>query len=95
MNSLNGIILGIFSLILLGTTSLFGQSFEVLKECEEMPLFPSDEYKDGMTYEKKSMISQKKLLEHIYTSIRYPAKARENKIQGTVVVEFIIKKMVL
>ncbi|MEZ5056524.1 MAG: energy transducer TonB [Saprospiraceae bacterium] len=92
MNSLNGIILGIFSLMLLETTSLFGQSFEVLKECEEMPLFPSDKYEDDMTYEEKSLISQKTLIEHIFTSIRYPAKARENKIQGTVIVEFIITK---
>ena|GEM_PF-2746773 len=33
---------------------------------------------------------QKEMLEKVYSTIRYPAEARENDIQGTIIVEFEI-----
>ena len=36
--------------------------------------------------------AEKKLLDFIYSNIKYPAIARENNIQGTVVLSFVVEK---
>lgn len=36
--------------------------------------------------------SHKAMLEHVYMNVRYPAEARINKIEGIVVVSFVIRK---
>lgn len=60
--------------------------FEIV---DKMPLFtacPTCSRKD------EEHQSQKDMLTFIYTNIKYPAEARENAIQGTVVVSFIVDK---
>jgi TonB family protein len=58
-------------------------------EVDEMPRFPGCEDLDGTAREQ---CAQKKLLEFIYMNIKYPAEARKNGIQGTVVVKFVVGK---
>lgn len=63
-----------------------GDFFQVV---EEMPRFKGCE--DLPANERKSC-ADKKMLEHVYKNIKYPAAARKAGIQGTVVVRFIIEK---
>ncbi|HMQ50182.1 MAG TPA: energy transducer TonB [Saprospiraceae bacterium] len=61
---------------------------EIFKVVEEMPRFPGCE--DLASKEEKQMCANKKLLEFLYGNIRYPAVARDNNIEGTVVVAFVV-----
>jgi protein TonB len=45
-----------------------------------------------MPKRKGSVCGSKKLLEFIYKNIKYPAIARENGVEGTVVVQFVVEK---
>lgn len=62
---------------------------EIFQVVEEMPRFPGckDEPK-----KKRNDCANKKLLEFIYKNIKYPAEARRDSIEGTVVVQFVIQK---
>ncbi len=62
---------------------------EIFRVVEQMPRFPGCENIDGDHKAKKACADQK-LLEFIYQNIKYPAVARENGIQGTVVVNFVV-----
>lgn len=62
---------------------------EIFRVVEEMPRFPGCENIAGTKKDKKAC-AEKKLLEFIYSNIRYPAVARENGIEGTVVVQFVV-----
>lgn len=64
---------------------------EIFKVVEQMPRFPGCEQLSGNDQEKKTC-ADKKLLEFIYENITYPPTARENAIQGTVVVQFVVEK---
>ncbi len=64
---------------------------EIFKVVEQMPRFPGCEDKDIPDAEKKSC-AEKKMLEFIYKNIDYPAIARENGVEGTVVVQFVVEK---
>lgn len=64
---------------------------EIFKVVEEMPRFPGCENTAGNSQAKKTCADQK-LLEFIYENIEYPATARENDIQGTLVVQFVVEK---
>ena len=64
---------------------------EIFKVVEQMPRFPGCEGLAGNDQEKKAC-ADKKLLEFIYENITYPPTARENSIQGTVVVQFVVEK---
>jgi len=64
---------------------------EVFRVVEEMPRFPGCEEMEGDSKSKKAC-ADKKMLQYIYRQIVYPAEARENKIEGTVVVQFVIEK---
>ena len=55
-----------------------------------MPRFPGCE--NLRTKEEKDACAQKKMLEFIYGNIKYPAIARENGIEGMVVVTFVVEK---
>ena len=55
-----------------------------------MPKFPGCE-NEGDEAAKKAC-AQKKMLEFIYGNIKYPSIARENGVEGTVVVRFVIDK---
>lgn len=57
---------------------------------EEMPMFPGC---DGLSnYEERKNCSDKKMLAFIYKNVKYPSLARENGVEGTVVISFVIEK---
>ncbi|MBX2928975.1 MAG: energy transducer TonB [Saprospiraceae bacterium] len=60
------------------------------KDIDEMPLFPGCEKERSYLEQKKC--ADHKMLVHVYRQIKYPAKAREKGIAGTVVVSFIVEK---
>lgn len=62
---------------------------EIFQVVEQMPRFPGCEDMSGTNEEKKACADQK-MLEFIYRNIRYPAIARENGIEGQVVVTFVV-----
>ena len=64
---------------------------EIFKVVEEMPRFPGCEDMSASTAEKKAC-ADKKMLEFIYSHIKYPAIARDNGIEGTVIVQFVVDK---
>lgn len=63
---------------------------DVFKVVEEMPRFPGCE--EMIDIDERKGCSQKRMLEFIYKNISYPAEARENGIQGTAVVRFVVDK---
>ncbi len=63
---------------------------EVFIEVDQMPTFPGCEEIAKMA-ERKSCADQK-MLQHIYTNIKYPELAYKTGSQGTVVVRFIVDK---
>lgn len=63
---------------------------EIFVVAEDMPRFPGCENLPSKK-EKETCASQK-LLEFIYANIQYPAIARENGVDGTVVVAFVVEK---
>lgn len=64
---------------------------EIFKVVEQMPRFPGCEDKGGSDKEKKQC-ADKKMLEFIYKNIKYPAIARENGVEGTCVIQFVVEK---
>jgi TonB family protein len=62
---------------------------ELFEVVEEMPYFAGCE--DLPKTERKAC-GDKKMLEFIYQNLRYPAQARENGVEGIVVVSFIVEK---
>ncbi len=62
---------------------------EIFQVVEQMPRFPGCEDMAG-TNEEKAACAQRKMLEFIYGNIRYPAIARENGIEGQVVISFVV-----
>ncbi len=63
---------------------------EIFKVVEEMPTFPGCESISDKA-ERKTCVDQK-LLEFIYSNIKYPVLARDNGVQGLVVVNFVVEK---
>lgn len=68
---------------------LVEKPFEIF--AEQMPRFPGCEDMEGSNKEKEAC-SQRKLLQYIADKLKYPAAARENGIEGLVVVRFIVSK---
>ena len=64
---------------------------EIFKVVEEMPRFPGCE-DQGLSDKALDDCAKNKMLEFIYTNIKYPATARLNKVQGMVVVQFIVNE---
>ena len=62
---------------------------EIFKVVEQMPRFPGCEEMAG-TDKDKEKCSQGKLMEYIYTQIKYPAMARELGVEGKVFISFVI-----
>ncbi|MEM1322003.1 MAG: energy transducer TonB [Bacteroidota bacterium] len=58
---------------------------------EEMPRFQGCD-EQQLNKEEKRLCSDRKMMEFIYKNIKYPAIARENNIQGTVVIAFVVEK---
>ena len=57
----------------------------------QSPRFPGCEDMSG-SKEEKEACAQKKMLEYIYGNLKYPAIARENGIEGQVVIQFVVDK---
>lgn len=64
---------------------------EIFKVVEQMPRFPGCE-DSGLAQKELKACADKKLMEFLYSNIEYPSIARENNIQGTVVVGFVVEK---
>ena len=58
---------------------------------EQMPRFPGCEDIAG-GQEEKAKCSERKMLEFIYRNIKYPPIARENGIEGTCVIYFVVNE---
>jgi len=65
-------------------------SDEIYKEVDRYPRFPGCEDKSG-TDKAKMNCSKKKMLEFIYTNVRYPSEARKSGIHGTSVIKFVVE----
>jgi len=65
-------------------------SIYTIVDVDEAPRFPGCEYMEGP--KEKKQCSEKEMLKFIYTKIKYPRLARENDIEGIVVVSFIVEK---
>ncbi len=63
---------------------------EIFKIVEEMPHFPGCE--KVRKKEKRDKCAQDKMLEFIYKNIKYPAIAKENGVEGMVVISFVVEK---
>ena len=64
---------------------------EVFKFVERMPLFPGcNDMKMADT--EKTQCSKDKLISYIIGKLKYPEDARKNKVQGDVVVQFVVEK---
>ena len=59
-------------------------------DVDEMPRFPGCE--EVTDKDERQKCSQDKMLQFIYTKIKYPKTARESAIEGRVEVEFVVKK---
>ena len=71
---------------------LFAQNdTTIYKIVEEAPRFPGCESLDT-TIAYKNQCAQRSLLLFVNQNIRYPIEAREQNIQGTVVVSFVVEK---
>lgn len=68
-----------------------GKNENVLTLAQIMPRFPGCEDQNISDLEKKNC-SEIKMLEFIYSKIKYPLKANYKGIQGTVVIRFVIDK---
>lgn len=64
---------------------------EVFKIVEEMPRFPGCE-EEQTDFAAKKACADKKMLEFIYTNIKYPKVARDASVEGMVVVSFVVTK---
>ncbi|MCF8236907.1 MAG: TonB family protein [Saprospiraceae bacterium] len=63
---------------------------EIFVIAEDMPRFPGCENLGSK--KEKEECAKGQLLEFIYKNIQYPAIARENGVEGTVVISFVVEK---
>lgn len=63
---------------------------KIFQVVEQMPRFPGCD--DAGTDAEKDACAGKKLLEYIYKNIKYPTIARENGVEGTAVISFVVEK---
>ncbi len=64
---------------------------EILIFAESMPVFPGCD-NENYDKEEKRKCTELQMLTYVQKNLKYPALARENNIQGTVVVQFVIDK---
>ena len=67
------------------------QGDPIFKVVEEMPRFPGCEDMEGTSKEKEECAKQK-MLEFVYSNLKYPTKARDKGVEGICVVGFVIEK---
>lgn len=63
---------------------------EAIGKSEEMPYL--SKCKSILSKDERNACSQKTLLTYIYSNLKYPQKARELNLSGTVIVRFVIDK---
>lgn len=63
---------------------------EIFKVVEDNPAFPGCE--DISDKAEKKKCAETKMLQFIYSNIKYPPIARENGVEGTVYVKFVVEK---
>lgn len=63
---------------------------EIFKFVEEMPLFPGCD--DLSSKEERKKCSDRELMSFLSNNIKYPAIARENGIEGTAYITFVVEK---
>ena len=90
----------LFSFLFL-TIGLFGQSDskslkysegdELFKVVEQMPRFPGCENIHGDRNEKKKC-GEEKMLQYIYANLEYPQSARDQKVEGRAILQFVVQK---
>ena len=59
---------------------------------EKMPMFSSSKCAGIETYEDSKACAEKEMLQFIYKNVKYPSIARENGIEGTTVIRFVVSK---
>lgn len=64
---------------------------EIFKIVEQRPRFPGCENEAGDNKAKEKCATQK-MLQFLYKNIKYPAIAKENGIEGTAVISFVVEK---
>ena len=64
---------------------------EIWDFVEEMPRFSGCEDMEGSKDDRR-LCAEKKLLEYIYSNINYPSIARQNGVEGLVLIQFVIAK---
>lgn len=64
---------------------------EIFKVVENMPLFPGCSDPE-MKPADRNACSNKRLMDYIFSNLKYPAEAKNNNVQGKVVVQFIVEK---
>lgn len=64
---------------------------EIFKVVEQMPRFPGCEDM-GNTNEEKAKCAEGKMLEYIFKNLKYPAIARENRVEGMTVIQFMVSE---
>ena len=63
---------------------------EIFKVVEEAPTFPGCEDIDVKA--ERQICAETKMLEFIYSKIQYPPIARENGVEGTVYIRFVVER---
>ncbi len=63
----------------------------IFKIVEEMPIF-GDCNNEHFSKKEKKTCSERELLAYVYKNIRYPSIARENGVEGLVVVQFVVEE---
>ncbi len=64
---------------------------EVFQVVEEMPRFPGCEHRK-IPRNDKTKCANKRLKEFVYENLNYPVEAKEQEIEGNVIVQFVIEK---
>lgn len=65
------------------------QEEKIYKTADELPRFPGCEDEIG-DVESKEQCAQNKLLQYIYSNLKYPTDARDKGIEGMSVVQFVV-----
>ena len=63
---------------------------EIFKVVEQSPMFPGCE--DIADKNERKICAETKMLQFMYGNIQYPAVARDNGVEGMVVIQFIVEK---
>ena len=66
-----------------------GSQGEVFKTVDEMPRFPGCEHVELM--DQRSQCAQTKMIEYVFQNLKYPADAKDKKIEGRVIAQFVVE----